>query len=61
MKKRTSRWIGAALLLCFAAFAVYALGHPEASFPWSNAATYSLYGLLLAAAAVFLIAPFGKQ
>ena len=61
MKKTTSRYIGAALLLLFAAFAVFALGHPEASFPWNNAVTYCLYGMGLAAVVIFLIAPFGKK
>ncbi len=58
MRKKTSRIIAWLMLLAAAAFLAYALGHPEASFPWSNAVTYTLYlayGLLML---LLFIAPF---
>ena len=44
MKKSTSLIIGAALAAIAVCFVVYAAGHPEASFPWSNRITFMLYG-----------------
>ena len=58
MRKRNSRTIAGLMLLAAAVFLAYALGHPEASFPWSNAVTYTLYlayGLLML---LFFLAPF---
>lgn len=39
---------GGLLLVAAAGFAAYALGHPEASFPWPRTYTYILYGLYAA-------------
>ena len=44
MKKSTSMMIGTILAAIAACFMVYASGHPEASFPWSNRITFILYG-----------------
>ena len=44
MKKSTSLIIGAALAAIAVCFVVYAAGHPEASFPWSNRITFMVYG-----------------
>ena len=61
MKRRTARGIGIGLLVIAAAFVAYALGHPEAAFPWGNGVTYTLYAVYAAAVVVFLIAPFGQK
>ena len=34
-----------ALILIAVVFVGYALGHPEASFPWNNTITYILFGI----------------
>ena len=44
MKRKTSLAIGAVLAAIAVCFVVYATGHPEASFPWSNRITFMLYG-----------------
>ena len=44
MKRKTSLAIGAVLAAITVCFVVYAAGHPEASFPWSNRITFMLYG-----------------
>ena len=44
MKRKTSLAIGAILAAIAVCFVVYAAGHPEASFPWSNRITFILYG-----------------
>lgn len=37
--------ISIVLLIAAICFIVYAVTHPESSFPWSNTLTYLLYGL----------------
>jgi len=44
MKRKTSLAIGTVLAAIAVCFVVYAAGHPEASFPWSNRITFMLYG-----------------
>lgn len=61
MTKKTSRIVGAILLAGAIVFFLYALNHPEASFPWSNTITYTLYGAYLVVTAVLLLAPFRKK
>ena len=61
MKKSTARAIGIGLLVIAAAFVGYALGHPEASFPWGTGVTYTLYAVYAAAVVVLLLAPIGKR
>ena len=34
---------GCLMVIIAIAFVAFALNHPEASFPWSNTVTYSLY------------------
>lgn len=34
---------GSALMLLAIAFILYAVNNPQASFPWSNAVTFSIY------------------
>ena len=38
-----------------------ALNNPQASFPWSNAITYILYGIYVVIMVVLFIAPFKKK
>ena len=61
MTKKKSRLIAPVMLIAAAAFFIYALHHPEASFPWSNAVTYILYGLYLIVMLVMAAAPFKKK
>ena len=58
MTKKFSRRIACVLLLSAIGFLLFALFHPEMSFPWSNAITYTLYAGYLLVMVVFFIAPF---
>ena len=60
MTKKISRIIGSIMLVIAIAFVVFALNHPEMSFPWSNTITWVLYGLYAIVTAVLLIAPTKK-
>ena len=60
MPRKIAQWIGIGMLIAAAGFVLFALNHPEFSFPWSNAVTYSLYGVYLTAAILFLTLPFRK-
>lgn len=61
MKKNFSRIIGFLMAVIAIAFVVFALNHPEMSFPWSNMVTWVLYGLYALVTAVLLIAPAKKK
>ena len=61
MTKKTSRKLGLLLLVLAVCFVVYALGHPECSFPWSSSITYTIYLVYLLLTVAFLWAPFGKK
>ena len=61
MTKKSSRVIGLVMLVAAVVFVVFALGHPEMSFPWSNTITYILYIAYLLAMVVFFVAPFKKK
>ena len=43
------------------AFIVFALNHPEMSFPWNNTITWLLYGLYILVTVMLLIAPKTKK
>lgn len=58
MTKKFSRRIACVLLLAAIGFLLFALLHPEMSFPWSNTITYTLYAGYLLVMVVFFIAPF---
>lgn len=60
MEKNVSRIIGLVMVAIATAFVVFALNHPEMSFPWSNTVIWVLYGLYAVVTAVFLIAPTKK-
>ena len=61
MKKNVSRIIGLVMVAIAVAFVIFALNHPEMSFPWKNTITWVLYGLYAIVTAVLLIAPTKKK
>lgn len=61
MKKKISRIIGLLMLIIAIVFVLYALTHPEKSFPWNNTITWLLYGLYSLVTVVLLIAPKSKN
>jgi len=61
MKKTVSRIIGLVMAVIAIVFVVFALNHPEMSFPWSNTFTWVLYGLYAIVMAVLIIAPTKKE
>ena len=56
MKKSISRIIGLTMLIIAIVFIMFALNHPEKSFPWSNTITWLLYGVYFLVTVVLLIA-----
>ena len=61
MKKSTSRIVGLVMLIIAVAFIMFAVNHPEMSFPWNNTITWLLYGLYVLVTVVLLIAPKMKK
>mgnify|MGYP000362720987 FL=1 len=61
MKKSTSRIIGLLMLIIAVIFIMFALNHPEMSFPWNNTITWLLYGLYILVTVMLLIAPKTKK
>ena len=61
MKKRISRILGLIMLIIAIAFIVFALNHPEMSFPWNNTITWLLYGVYFLVTVVLLIAPKNEE
>ena len=61
MKKSISRIIGVIMLIVAIVFIMFALNHPEKSFPWNNTITWLLYGVYFLVAVVLLIAPKMKK
>ena len=61
MTKKYSRIIAAIMLITAIVFIFIALNNPQASFPWSNAITYILYGIYVFLMIVLFIAPFKKK
>ena len=61
MKKSISRIIGVIMLIVAIVFIMFALNHPEKSFPWSNTITWLLYGVYFLVTVVLLIAPKMKK
>ena len=47
MTKKYSRIIAVIMLVIAIVFIFIALNNPQASFPWSNAITYILYGVYI--------------
>ena len=42
-------------------FVIYALGHPELSFPWSTQITHILYGLYVDGVVLLFVLAFWKK
>ena len=61
MKKSASRIIGLLMLIIAVIFIMFALNHPEMSFPWNNTITWLLYGLYVLVIVVLFIAPKMKK
>ena len=61
MKKSTSRIVGLVMLIIAVAFIMFAVNHPEMSFPWNNTITWLLYGLYVLVIVVLFIAPKMKK
>ena len=61
MKKSISRIIGVIMLIVAVVFIMFALNHPEKSFPWNNTITWLVYGLYFLVTVVLLIAPKMKK
>ena len=61
MNKSISRIIGVIMLIVAFVFIMFALNHPEKSFPWSNTITWLLYGVYFLVTVVLLIAPKMKK
>jgi len=61
MNKKWLRILGAIMLIAAAGFFVFAITHPTASFPWSNAVTYTIYGVYLLVTVVLLAAPVKQR
>ena len=55
--KKVLRTIGWVMVAAAIAFVAFALGHPEASFPWSNGITYTIYALYAIVTLGLLILP----
>ena len=58
MNKKVSRIIGSVMLVVAVGFIIFALSNPQASFPWNNVVTYSIYIVYIISMIIFLIAPF---
>ena len=61
MKRVYSRIIGVIMLLVAIVFIMFALNHPEKSFPWSNTITWLLYAVYFLVTMVLHIAPKMKK
>ena len=61
MNKSISRIIGVIMLIVAFVFIMFALNHPEMSFPWNNTITWLLYGLYILVTVMLLIAPKTKK
>lgn len=55
MIKNVSRVISFVMFLGMIIFIMYSLSHPEASFPFSLAVTYTIYGLYIALMILFFV------
>lgn len=51
---KTKRIIGAIMAVAAIIFVIFALNHPEMSFPWSNTVTYGIYIVYSVVTAVLL-------
>ena len=61
MKKSISRIIGLIMLIIAIVFIMFALNHPEKSFPWNNTITWLCMVYIFFVIVVLLIAPKMKK
>jgi ABC-type transport system involved in cytochrome c biogenesis permease subunit len=61
MTKKASRIFASIMLILAIIFFLYALSHPESSFPWSNTLTFILYTIYIVIMIILFIAPFKKD
>lgn len=61
MDKKISRSIGIIMLFAAVGFVIFALNHPEMSWPWNNTITYILYLIYIVGMIVCFIAPLKKK
>ena len=62
MRKRVvAGAVGVVMLLVAVGFVLYALNHPEASFPWYNNITYTLYGIYVIITVLMFFIAFRKK
>ena len=59
--KKTCRIIAFVMLALAVGFIGFALGHPEASWPWGSGVSYTIYGVYLGVMVLLFIAPFQKK
>ncbi len=60
--KKTCRIIASIMLVVAIGFIIFAFNHPEATFPWSNTITYTIYGIYTLVMFVLFITLFkGKD
>ena len=60
LSKKKSRIIASIMLILAIVFFVFAITHPTASFPWSNAVTYFIYAVYFFIMVLLFIAPRKK-
>ena len=61
MSKKYLRIIAAIMLIVAIIFFIITLNNPQASLPWSNTITYTLYGIYVVTMIVLFIAPFKRK
>lgn len=60
LSQKASRILAGVMLLFAIGFFLFAINHPEASFPWSNPVTYAIYAIYALIMAVLFAAPRKK-
>lgn len=55
MRGKQSRRIAVIMLVAAVAFLIYALAHPEMSWPWGNGISYILYGAYIVIMALLFV------
>lgn len=58
--KKILRVVASIMLTIAICFVIYALNHPESSFPWSNLITYVLYIVYFVAMTIMFVLSFIK-
>lgn len=60
MSKKILKMIATAMLVALILFIVFALNHPEKSFPWHNGRTYGGLVVYVSVMTVLFVASLGK-